>query len=159
MKILSIDPGRSTGIAIKDGNIYTTQVLKGESEVWDIVNATRWDAIIIEAFNTAGNISADGLFTVRLIGGVRSLCYIKGIPLTQQMPQQRYAFMARANGILKGVTTQHDKDSLAHLLKWEYDHDEKVADNYSSRLKSISLSTSRGIRQRPRPSTDRPSIL
>ena len=122
---MAIDPGGNTGIATKIDGIYNTTTTPLPDDVFSWVNNGDWDVIIYEDFNTGGNISRDGQHTLKLIGGILALCWRKDIKPYRQMPQERMAFLSRANSILKASTTKttnHDKDALAHLLKWEYEY-------------------------------------
>ena len=122
--LIAIDPGGNTGIATKIDGIYHTETTPLPDVVFGHINNGDWDVVIYEDFNTSGNISKDGQHTLKLIGGILALCWRRDIKPYRQMPQARMAFLARANGILKKIkdkTTNHEKDALAHLLKWEYE--------------------------------------
>lgn len=138
MTIISIDPGGTTGIAIRmpDNTINTMALassrgsITAAEELWELVpSATQ---IVIERFATSGLISRYGLATVELVGGVKALCHHLKIPLAVRMPQQRRAFQHLAYSSLSqlglkrsdtgnaGTFTVHEEDALAHLLAWEY---------------------------------------
>lgn len=119
MIILSIDPGGTTGIAIKTDGRYTTCVCKSDEELWELFRNTP-DVVIIENF-VAELISKYGLSTVQLVGGVKALCWTKRIPLIVHPPQKRKAFLEQAKEILsKDHREIHEVDALAHLLAYEY---------------------------------------
>lgn len=124
-RLIAIDPGGNTGVAIRFNNDYFVHTLTNPDEVFRYIVQDKWDAVIYEDFNTGGNISKDGQHTLKVIGGILALCWDQGFKVYRQMPQDRMAFMARANDLLKGryiKVTNHDKDALAHLLRWEYSH-------------------------------------
>ncbi len=114
--VLAIDPGQTTGIALKLKGKYITCVLNTPEEVWEFVNKLHWDQVICENFTTAGRISSYGLLTVRIIGGIQALCWKQHIQLTMRMPQHRYSKQKQAATM---ATVIHEQDALAHLLAWE----------------------------------------
>lgn len=132
MKILAIDPGGTTGIAIRSelGEIYTC-VMKSPEEVYTLINPGSVDHIICENFK-AQTISKYGLHTVRIVGGAYALAIKFGIGYTLHQPQDRYPFLTDAKQILderrrtlKQPYMEHEKDALAHLLRWEHDHKQR----------------------------------
>jgi hypothetical protein len=130
-RLIAIDPGGNTGIATKVDGVYKTETTPLPDVVFAHVNNGDWDVVIYEDFNTGGNISKDGQHTLKVIGGILALCWRRDIKPYRQMPQERMAFLARANSILKKSSlkpTNHEKDALAHLLRWEYNAAEQVQD-------------------------------
>lgn len=124
-KLIAIDPGGNTGIAIRNKNDYFVHTFTKPDMVFDLLVNDAWDAVIYEDFNTGGNISKDGQHTLKLIGGILALCWDQGFTTHRQMPQERYPFLSRANIVLRErykSSTTHEKDALAHLLCWEYKH-------------------------------------
>lgn len=136
--IMGIDPGGTIGVAMKIGDIYRTFPIKDEAPaLWDWFksDSTRPDQVVIERFATAGRISSHGLNTVEIVGGVKSLCWVFGVPLAVRAPQQRYAFMDDAETILKAIGARyviHEHDALAHVLAWEHWMKERAADARTS---------------------------
>lgn len=123
--VLSIDPGGTTGIAIRfpNGEIETF-VCKTPEELYDFIKQVRenLEQIVIEDFN-AETISKYGIYTVRLVGGVTALARVFEIPLKVQLPQMRYPFRVEAQNIVKDRRTViHERDALSHLLRFEYDN-------------------------------------
>lgn len=121
-RLIAIDPGGNTGVATKADGKYLTYTIDKPDKVFEILTAC-WDAVVYEDFNTAGNISKDGIHTLKVIGGILALCWKEEFKVYRQFPQQRMAFLARANGILRNRLdkhTEHETDALAHLLRWEY---------------------------------------
>lgn len=116
MNYIAIDPGLTTGVALKLETVYKTLTVTTPEEVWDLINQLKWDYIICENFTTAGRISGYGLHTVRIIGGIQAICHLKGLELSLRMPQHRRSKQAKAD---KMATVIHERDALAHLLAWE----------------------------------------
>lgn len=128
VNILAIDPGGTTGIAIKLGGNYQTCVVESAEDLWNLVSSTAWDAVIYEQFATGGLISKYGLHTTRLIGGIQALCHHFSVRCFAQPPQRRKAYLERAIDVLRELHKsnhdwlEHEKDALAHLLAWEAAH-------------------------------------
>lgn len=119
--ILAIDPGVTSGIAWHDAKGYHTTITKDEGEIWALLTGIPWKCVVFETFATSGRISAPGLHTVRLIGGIQALCRHLGIPTCSQTPQHRYPFQLPARKMLHGAII-HEQDAMAHLLRYENDH-------------------------------------
>jgi hypothetical protein len=119
---LGIDPGLTTGMAIafiNERNMlqYMTWTCNTKQQVWDFITDTI-EQVCVEQFE-AQLISKYGLHTVELVGGIEATCYIRGIKLTRQTPQQRYPYLEAASMLrTKGKGhTHHEKDALAHVLR------------------------------------------
>lgn len=120
--IIAIDPGGTTGIAIRlpTRNIITCTASTPE-EVYDILCKGVFSHVVIENFQ-AQLIGKWGLHTVRIVGGVYALAYQRGIEYVLHMPQDRYPFQKIAKEFLRGrKTVIHEQDALAHLFRFEYD--------------------------------------
>jgi len=123
--LLAIDPGVTTGVAVKIRDSYITACVKEPADLWQYFNAP-YEAVIVETF-AAQIISHHGLHTVRLVGGVEALCHHLRLPLYLQPPQRRKAFMNSARNILHAQWERthtrhevHEEDALAHMLAWEH---------------------------------------
>lgn len=125
MKLLAIDPGPHTGIAIRheDGS-YSVQTLNTEDTalaVWELI-APPLDGVIIERF-AAQLISSYGLNTVEIVGGVRALCYYHHLPFYIHSPQHRLPWQDIAKKEARALDkhcTIHAIEALAHLFCYEY---------------------------------------
>lgn len=116
---LSIDPGGTTGIALRlsDGSIMTS-ICKTPEELWDFITSPGIEQVVYERF-AARHIDTNGLYTVRLCGGIEAVCYLLEIPCKGQQPQQRRPYLQDAQALRKPRTMVHELDALAHLLCWE----------------------------------------
>lgn len=123
--ILAIDPGGTTGMAVRiSPEIIQTFTCSEPEEVFDFVTQNKdiLLQIVIENF-AAELIGKWGLFTVRIVGGVYALCHQYEIPYKLHQPQDRYPFQIEARDFLKPrKTVIHEQDALAHLFRWEYDN-------------------------------------
>lgn len=120
--LLAIDPGVTTGVALKVGEDRKTTNLKSDVELFEFILMA--DEVVYE--NYAGQIiSKYGLHTVRLVGGIIALCWYLKKPCTRHAPVDRYPFMDKAKLILTHQHTQHELDALAHLLRYEHDQQRK----------------------------------
>lgn len=133
MKLLSIDPGLTTGIAVKADNKYQTMELAPYQLVWRLVQHTEWDQVICEDFIPVDPktkqplISSYGTTTVKLVGGIEAICYIRDIPFTLQRNVDRIPFKSQALDLMislygKKHPRDHELDALAHLLRFEATH-------------------------------------
>lgn len=130
--ILAADPGVSTGIAVKNNNMYFTCTLSEEDidngKLRDLISKS--DIIIFEDFmgykSHGMKVSAAGFFTVRLIGKIQEQCNANNKEIIRRLPQNRIAFLTKAKQMLKSGKvacirpTRHEADALAHLLSFEY---------------------------------------
>lgn len=119
--ILAIDPGVSTGVAIRfdDGSFKTVTITK-RTDLYDYVRPPV-DICVYETFQ-AQLISGYGLHTVRLVGAIEALCYEHKIQSVPREPQKRKAYVNKAVALLhcQGYNfTDHEADALAHLLSYE----------------------------------------
>lgn len=132
-RIVAVDPGVTTGLAIYDPtlNTYTTLAIQPVTDVLAVVTLgyncytdrpTTPTVCVIEDFNTGGAISAHGLHTVRLIGAVEYACDLFDIPLFLQFPGERERCIQDARDLLAHMKPKHmahDVDALAHLLLYQ----------------------------------------
>jgi hypothetical protein len=123
--VIAVDPGGTTGVAVRIGETITTCTCKTPEELYDLITSSGWEAIAIEPFtpfNAASRISKYGLYTVRLVGGVQALAYHLKIPIVEQPPAKRIPFVRQANELLVKMRRDfvvHEVDALSHLLCWE----------------------------------------
>lgn len=120
--ILALDPGGTTGLAIRmeDGSLLTATASTPE-EVYDFIgNESLYDVVIIENFK-AQTIDKWGLHTVRIVGGVYAICHMQSIKHVLHQPQDRRPFLTDARTLLRGRRVcVHEIDATAHLLAYEY---------------------------------------
>lgn len=123
MLLVAIDPGVSTGLAIKSDETYVTNTITDYSELWDLLKS-KPDKVAFESFSTGGMVNKYMLHTIELVGSIRGICYVYQIPHYGQTPQARYPFLTDAQALLNSISdgshTPHEKDALAHLLLLEY---------------------------------------
>src|SRR3990167_418616 len=126
--LLAIDPGGTTGLALRTDTLLSTFTTKDPVDVWEIlVGIKKSEAphiqIIIERY--AGIfIDKHGLATVEIVGGVTAICTILHLHLARRTPVQRIPKKEEARELLlivkgRGNFLDHEVDALAHLLKWE----------------------------------------
>jgi hypothetical protein len=123
MLLVAIDPGVSTGLAIKSDDMYVTSTITDYSELWDMLKS-KPDKVAFETFKTAGMVNQYMLHTIELVGSIRGICYAYGIPHYGQTPAARIAFKNEAETLMEelsdGSHTVHELDALMHLLLLEY---------------------------------------
>lgn len=129
--LMGIDPGVSTGIAIRfpGGAIVTNTIdtSKTCSVLWDTIYQDNVRAVAFETFATGGRVDPNMIHTIELVGSIRGVCHVAGIRAFGQQPQARRSFIPDAATILQEqsktndhVYTKHEVDALAHLLLFEW---------------------------------------
>lgn len=142
MRLLAIDPGGTTGLAIytldDNGEDYLGFVAKSPGLVLKHIYTHPYDTIIVEDYN-GQLISADGLMTVRLIGGIEALCYVLQIPRVLQFPQERDKYMPHAKQLVNnfGPDTRHARDAMAHLLCYQERLENQTLDVITARRRKL----------------------
>lgn len=126
MKLISIDPGITTGVATEvDDQPLAVMEVHDYKLVWQMVAKGLWDHVICENF-TATFISKEGVVTVRIVGGIEAICTLQKKPLTIQQNIMRLPFKEQAQNLIvaaygKKLPREHRMDALAHLLRWKHD--------------------------------------
>lgn len=127
--IISVDPGGTTGLALRfpyNGNWLTTTVVSSQ-ELWKFLDDGLPDIIVYEEFNPRGaRVDKYMLHTIRLVGGIQAFCYAKNITGYAHIPANRkykqdesHALLIAKHGNRKGGFMIHEEDALAHLLVFE----------------------------------------
>lgn len=123
--VVAIDPGGTTGIAIKlpiVDSMYVTCTTSTPVQLYEFLKRTDFSHLIVENYQ-AQTIGHWGLYTVDLVGACKAIAHMKGAVYVKHMPQDRYAFKKEARQILKGrKVVIHEIEALEHLLRWEYDN-------------------------------------
>lgn len=123
--LVAIDPGITTGYAARiQGKLFSCVCFTPE-EVLDLIEGAH--TVVYERFATSGRISSYGLETVELVGMITGFCYARKIKTVRATPTMRYTHMnaaalmvGRGKLIEPSKVQQHQIDSLAHLLAFEY---------------------------------------
>lgn len=118
--ILAIDPGGTTGVAVRypDGSWMTVSVTE-PSELWEFF-VEKPDEVVFEIFSTGGRVDHYMIYTIELVGGMKALIYGLNLRGFAHSPGFRYTHMAQAEDMLRGQAhTVHEVDALAHLLSHE----------------------------------------
>lgn len=122
--VIAIDPGGTTGIALRGTNTgmkYLTCTTSTLEELVDFLWNQDITHLVVENFQ-AQTISKWGLYTVRLVGVCQTIAHIKHAKYVLHIPQDRYPFQQEAKALLEGrKTVIHEEDALAHLLRFEHD--------------------------------------
>lgn len=133
---MAVDPGQNVGMAFRFDNgawgTLTVEKVPDGDERFDMVLGTILemfekhspDVLIVESFKTMSRyVSKYGLETLELIGAIRALAYLREVPITQQMPNQRIFMEDEARSLLRDRRmrfTDHEVSALAHLLAYEF---------------------------------------
>lgn len=120
MKIIAIDPGGTTGVAIYADGEYATMTLPINDVMQQLNDWAMPDVFVVEFFATAGRLSRYGLATIDLVGQIKGYCFAKNIPCVTQSPMSRKAWVLPAEKVLRGRPhVIHETDALAHLLEYQ----------------------------------------
>lgn len=134
MKLLGIDPGGTTGIAVATYNKrkrhasltwYDQLVGSAEllvdptraAELFDKLNKESLDAVVIENFIGGGTRTRHSDYTMKLVGFFAGLCVGLGVPWVLQVPQKRLSYLADARELLP-QKDKHAQDALAHVFAY-----------------------------------------
>lgn len=127
--ILAIDPGGTSGIAwVRSRGSFNTQQVVGGAEGmigWLSNLANEYgcfdtiDAVVCETFVPRPGAKSTQLDAMHIIGMLRYLCSVSGVPLIMQSPAQAKSFST--NEKLKAVGwysvgEDHGRDAARHLL-------------------------------------------
>ena len=117
---LVIDPGHATGWATFDrsGNGITMGTCKNRQHVYDLLQKTRPETIIMEDWvsREKTTFGGDRMETIRVIGAVEFYCHIRQIPLHEQPNTVKpVAYKYAGLEYKKGPkSASHEKDAYAH---------------------------------------------
>lgn len=119
--ILAFDPGVSTGVAVKMDDLYMTQVSNDPNDVCDMISH-EVTCVVYEDF-AAEVLDHNGLFTVKVIGGLLAMCHYHKVKCVRHQPQYRYPWLDAAKEMQKTTVKRsgqgvHELDALAHLLAY-----------------------------------------
>jgi len=126
VKVVGVDPGRTTGLAFVTLT-PTSRVLHyadGERDVEHVGRLLlKWSSdnpdivVVVEDFLGAGPRSADSNHTLKVVGFTYYLCQMEGIPSALVPPQARLSSMDDARALAQGRGV-HATDATAHALAW-----------------------------------------
>ena len=127
--ILVFDPGESTGWVFLDreGRLIGGTCPKDHLAVASLILGYQPDIIVLERFNLypgmAKSLSWNSFYPVEVIGVIKYLCMLKGIPMVEQAPSiKKYAGGFQDDWLkLKGGMgiTEHTKDAYLHLKYYQ----------------------------------------
>ena len=134
MKILGIDPGKTTGLALlemenKKLTILSIRESKDETAVDFLPWIDESDVIVLEAFLLRPNNARTGSFdwsdmvAPRVIGSVTTLATLRQKELVIQQPSIKPVGFAWANlTYKKGRKGTHQQDAVAHAVYYAVTH-------------------------------------
>mgnify|MGYP001572094190 CR=1 FL=1 len=130
---IAIDPGGSTGVSVRldDGDFMTATFSDyGEGHGFEFYKFLRGNVkdkdqiVICERFYGGGRIGQPGESTLQLIGAIKMFCFLAQVDLIMRTPQSRLSFITPSRKELQKKRlpfTEHEMDSHAHLLSYEYE--------------------------------------
>lgn len=128
MRILSLDPGKTTGAVVFDSDGIASGVIVATHQIdysdaftfLDGIIGSALDAIVIERFvisqRTLKNVRVEETFDV--IGGAKCLAKLRGIPVYRQAASDaKTAYPdVRIKDLGFAIVGRHAKDALRHAL-------------------------------------------
>ena len=149
MRVLAIDPGGSTGMAMWEGTEVRTLTIPSMDTIGEVVSViieARPDIIVVETFLSTGKLSKYGIWTLELIGVIKALVHLAYSDnlvwhledwepsLVRRSPSQRIVFEPKAKELLRsrrtrtGVSfTDHEVSALAHLYGYLHSRGIEIA--------------------------------
>lgn len=133
MNILAIDPGGTTGLAMRVGDDITTVAIKDPALMYKLVY--KWceneDALVVCEDFRAQKIDHYMLDAIKLVGGIQSICCVTNTKLVMQYNTIRAKWAQQdAHKFLKERGARfviHEEDALAHL----YVYEQRVKDGHA----------------------------
>src|SRR5690606_13550686 len=126
VRVLCIDPGGRTGYCIAEGtSIHEVGVATSLKEVYELLQDSEADTIVIEQFNRGQQVTDDHIYTIKVIGvGALFVALHPNVALVYQTPYERKAFVEKAKQYVsklecKSVERPHITDAVAHWLAFQ----------------------------------------
>lgn len=133
MKIVSLDPGESTGWCTKDiesAQLAAGTLPKDHLQVFLWLQQQKPDLVVCESFHLfpgkAQSLSWNSFYPCEVIGIIKLYCMLYSVELVMQAPGvKKYAGGLQSDwhvlqqGMLKGHVTEHAKDAYMHLKYFE----------------------------------------
>ena len=128
MKILGLDPGKTTGWAlIEIKNKKIVPINKGHDKDMSMIGQAEYikeaDLVVIEDFLVDPKFAKRGAFNYndmpapQVIGSIKTLCQLTRTPWEMQSPSVKpvgYGFLGKT--YKKGAKDMHSWDALAHVV-------------------------------------------
>lgn len=120
MRIIGIDPGETTGIAIYNDDVWQYHQLEGEhfEDLEWLLKVERPDVVVCESFQKRNNPGANTK-PLLYIGAINGYCLTYNIELVFQTPSQGKAFWTNNKLKACGLYTaglKHAMDATRHVL-------------------------------------------
>jgi hypothetical protein len=122
MKLLTADPGETTGIAINEGAEYSTWQIDCRSliAIWSFLQAVQPDVIVYEDFKHRPNLMKAELYSMQVIGVLRLYAEMNHVPIpAKYLPSEAQAFWNDAKIKKIGMwrpAHRHGMDALSVML-------------------------------------------
>lgn len=122
-KILSLDPGESTGWVFRDENgmLRGGTIGKNHAGVARLMTEVKPEHVVLERFNLypgmAKSLSWNSFYPCEVIGVIKLICMQYNISMTEQAPGVKKFFGGFQDDwiqICQGAHTEHTKDAYMH---------------------------------------------
>jgi len=121
-RVLSIDPGVTTGVAlvqIYDGKLLETHIITDVHELSRLVQRVGLEMSVfgvIEDFVGSGPRTNEAIFVLKLIGRLEAICESVDMPYVLRAPQARIPLVNEAKKRTERGTSPHIIAAYAHAL-------------------------------------------
>ena len=123
MRVVAIDPGETTGIAVSNGgDLVLFDSIEGQMNAINTIRSNiATDVLVIEEFRisagTARKTRSGSNTAIEIIGAAKWLAYLQGVPWVQQTPSDVMGFMTNEKLRRIGwyVPNEHARDAVRHL--------------------------------------------
>ena len=103
MRVLAVDPGLATGMALFEGdNVYEDFSCWIEKDRWAAVDRARVemtivgiDVLVIENYRISGARAKDANLTIELIGALKWIAHKRNVPVVMQEPGAGQKFVGK----------------------------------------------------------------
>src|SRR3972149_7405349 len=111
-RVISLDPGMTTGIATRIDDIYTTLVIQDFEDIVRLLVALDCKVTIYEGFHTARFNDKYSLHTIALTGAIRAIAIEHKSTLIKHSAFDRLPFIEKAKSMVKRGSLIHEVDAI-----------------------------------------------
>lgn len=143
-EILTVDPGKQTGLALwRDGQYYAWDLPWEEAMDWvedEITGGNFKGTVVSESISITAQTHKKGpqvLVSVEQIGIMRRLCKVWGLEFATQSPQEAKSFGTDTKLRALGwwvIGTDHARDAGRHMVLYRCLNDSAFASELAARL-------------------------
>ncbi|MGV1079705.1 MAG: hypothetical protein ACOYD1_07615 [Candidatus Nanopelagicales bacterium] len=129
MRVIGIDPGQATGLVEANVTgtsvevISTTTLSQRDTCYWlERLADVKVELVVCERWIPRGGPQTFKPFSLELIGFVRGMCWLHGVPLVLQDAAVKNVFHGATFGVVNRGCGDHVRDAVAHVIGWANMH-------------------------------------